>query len=101
MQAFQVSFLEMQVFIKNSLAAKKSAGMLVCWSQATHGLKSVVEKLKLSCILFDCTALCLFSQSRIVNLGVTNKVLFGTISTSLQFLLEIKMKIGRNCNYCW
>ena len=26
------------------------------------GLKSVVGKSKLSCILFDCTALCLFSQ---------------------------------------
>ena len=53
MQAFQVSFLDVQVFIKNSLAAKKSAGLLVCWSQATHGMKSVGKNRSLvaSCLI--------------------------------------------------
>ena len=51
-------------------------------------MKSVVVKSKLSCILFDCTSLCLYSQ-----LGVTNKCCLGRFLASLQLLLEIKTEI--------
>ena len=103
MQAFQVSFLDVQVFIKNSLAAKKSAGLLVCWSVVSSNTWNEVcgEKSELSCILVDCTALCLFQSTRIVIWDVTNKCLFETISTTLQFLLDNKNEMGRNDNYCW
>ena len=51
-------------------------------------MKSVVVKSKLSSILLDCTLLCFYSQ-----LGVTKRVLFGTISSVFAAFIGNKTEI--------
>ena len=58
-------------------------------------MKFVVGKSMLSCILFDCTSLCLYSQLGSVQSTWCHKtsVVLGRFQTSLQLLLEIKTEI--------